>query len=80
LDQTEGLRIGNVDSVQEGQEIQNAKERHQVKVDAPHELALGGVRRAGDEELIGLSTTSDAGMVRLIGPRMILDIVAGQLG
>lgn len=51
-DQAERLRVGDVDAVQESEQIQQADKREQVGVDSRHEFLLGGVRRAGDAQLI----------------------------
>lgn len=53
--QAECLGVGDVDTVQEGEQIQQADEGQEVPVDAGYELPLGGVRRADDAELVVLA-------------------------
>lgn len=50
--QVERLGVGNVDAVQKGQKVHDDDERHQAHVDAPDHVALRGVRRAHDAELV----------------------------
>lgn len=51
-DEAKGLCVGDVDAVQEGEQVQQADEGQDVPVDAGHELPLRGVRRADDAELV----------------------------
>jgi len=46
--EAEGARVGDVDAVQEGQEVEDDHEGDEVQVDPHRDLALGGVRRADD--------------------------------
>lgn len=48
LDQAEGARIANIDSVEEGEEVENTEEGNHSEIDLRHELPLGRVRWAFD--------------------------------
>ena len=65
LEEMERPGVGDIDAVQEGQEIQDAQKWDQTPVDAGDHLPLRGVRRAADLELIILGVRS-AGMVGVV--------------
>ena len=48
LDQGEGFGVGDVDAVQEGEEVEDAEEGDDAKVDLGHELLLCSVWWADD--------------------------------
>lgn len=39
-------RQRTIELTEEGQQVHDAEEGHDVQIDAPHQLAIGGVRRA----------------------------------
>lgn len=48
----EALGIGDVDSVQESEQVENREKRYNSKIDLPHELRLGGMRGTLNIQLI----------------------------
>lgn len=48
----EGVRVGYVDAVEEGQEVEDTEEGDYSEVDFSHQGFLGGVRRADDAQLV----------------------------
>lgn len=56
--QMERLCVGNVDTIEKGQQVQQADEGQNVPVDARHHLFLGRMRRTHDTELVVLVGTA----------------------
>ena len=52
FDQREGFRVGDIDTVEEREEVQDAEEGDYVEIDLGHEFLLGGVRWAGDVQVV----------------------------
>lgn len=70
-----GPCIGDVDPVEEGQEVQDADEGEHMDVDLGLELLFGGVRRAPDTELI---VVDDASCLR-VGVENIANTIRGDV-
>jgi hypothetical protein len=51
-DQVEGFGVGNVDSVEEGEEVEDAEEGYDSEINLRYEFLLGRVRRADDVEVV----------------------------
>ena len=64
--------IGNVNTVEERQQVQDAQERYDVKVDASHELALSRMRWTFDLQIVVVAVCATtriavcAGIVRRV--------------
>jgi hypothetical protein len=74
LHQSKRLRICNVYSIEESEEVEDAEEWNYSHVDFGHELLLGGVRRADDMKIIVFDACA---ILRYVGIVVIVDLVFG---